>query len=91
MPEHHRAGAQVVVDELVPGDVPEVPSFGSFDIGRPEAGCMKLVPQNVALLFFNEAPHHFFPATQIDVVWFPDGPGGGRSEEKERYVSPRRN
>ena len=35
------------------------------------------------MLFFNEAPHRFFPATQIDVVWFPDGPGGDRFEEKE--------
>lgn len=33
-------------------------------------------PKNVGLLFFNERPHEFFPATQIDVVWFPDGPGG---------------
>ena len=30
-----------------------------------------------------ELPHRFFPATQIDVVWFPDGPGGDRFEEKE--------
>lgn len=40
-------------------------------------------PKNVGLLFFNEAPHRFFPATQIDVVFFPDGPGGDRFEEKE--------
>ena len=40
-------------------------------------------PKNVGLLFFNEAPHRFFPATQIDVVWFPDGAGGDRFEEKE--------
>ena len=40
-------------------------------------------PKNVGLLFFNEAPHRFFPTTQIDVVWFPDGPGGDRFEEKE--------
>ena len=31
----------------------------------------------------NEAPHRFFPATQIDVVWFPDGPGGDRFDKKE--------
>ena len=30
-------------------------------------------PKNVGLLFFNNRPHDFFPATQIDVVWFPDG------------------
>ena len=47
--------------------------------GRSEACC----PKNVGLLFFNEAPHRFFPATQIDVVWFPDGAGGDRFEEKE--------
>ena len=40
-------------------------------------------PKNVGLLFFNDRPHEFFPATQIDVVWFPDGPGGDRFEEKE--------
>jgi len=39
-------------------------------------------PKNVGLLFFTEEPHRFFPATQIDVVWFPDGAGGDRFEEK---------
>jgi len=39
-------------------------------------------PKNVGLLFFNDDPRGFFPATQIDVVWFPDGPGGDRFEEK---------
>jgi len=39
-------------------------------------------PKNVGLLFFNEVPHRFFPATQIDVVWFPEGAGGDRFEEK---------
>ena len=47
--------------------------------GPPEA----MFPKNVGLLFFNDRPHGFFPATQIDVVWFPDGPGGDRFEEKE--------
>ena len=42
-----------------------------------------LFPKNVGLLFFNDHPHEFFPATQIDVVWFPDGPGGDYFEEKE--------
>ena len=42
-----------------------------------------LFPKNVGLLFFNDRPHQFFPATQIDVVWFPDGPGGDYFEEKE--------
>jgi len=41
-----------------------------------------LFPKNVGLLFFNEEPQRFFPATQIDVVWFPEGPGGDRFEEK---------
>ena len=49
-------------------------------VGGPSEACF---PKNVGLLFFNEAPHRFFPATQIDVVWFPDGPGGDRFEEKE--------
>ena len=37
---------------------------------------------NVGLLFFNENPERFFPATQIDVVWFPEGAGGDVFEEK---------
>ena len=40
-------------------------------------------PQNVGLLFFHPHPEKFFPVTQIDVVWFPEGPGGDRFEEKE--------
>ena len=47
--------------------------------GPPEAP----MPKNVGLLFFNEAPQRFFPVTQIDVVYFPDGAGGDRFEEKE--------
>jgi len=46
--------------------------------GPPES----VFPKNVGLLFFNEQPDRFFPVTQIDVVWFPDGPGGDRFEEK---------
>ena len=65
----------------------EAPGLSMADLGRrmnlvggpPEA----MFPKNVGLLFFNERPHDFFPATQIDVVWFPDGPGGDRFEEKE--------
>jgi len=33
-------------------------------------------PLNVGLLFFNAEPRRFFPATQIDVVSFPEGAGG---------------
>ena len=40
-------------------------------------------PKNVGLMFFNGEPHCFFPATQIDVVWFPEGAGSDRFEEKE--------
>jgi ATP-dependent DNA helicase RecG len=39
-------------------------------------------PKNVGLLFFNETPERFFPYTQIDVVWFPEGAGGDRFDEK---------
>jgi ATP-dependent DNA helicase RecG len=39
-------------------------------------------PKNVGLLFFSETPERFFPASQIDVVWFPEGAGGERFEEK---------
>jgi len=41
-----------------------------------------VLPKNVGLLFFNEHPEHFFPATQIDIVWFPKGAGGNRFDEK---------
>lgn len=40
------------------------------------------LPQNVGLLFFHKHPERFFPVTQIDVVWFPEGAGGDRFEEK---------
>lgn len=40
------------------------------------------LPKNVGLLFFNDTPERFFPGVQIDVVWFPDGPGGDRFVEK---------
>lgn len=46
--------------------------------GTPEA----LFSKNVGLLFFNSHPSQFFPATQIDVVYFPDGAGGDSFEEK---------
>ena len=49
-------------------------------VGGPDEA---LFPKNVGLLFFNDRPHEFFPATQIDLVWFPDGPGGDYFEEKE--------
>ena len=39
-------------------------------------------PKNVGLMFFNEAPDQFFPYTQIDVVWFPEGASGDRFDEK---------
>ncbi|MFQ5568244.1 MAG: Fic family protein [Rhodothermales bacterium] len=39
-------------------------------------------PRNVGLLFFNDTPRRFFPVTQIDVVYFPEGAGGDQFEEK---------
>jgi ATP-dependent DNA helicase RecG len=39
-------------------------------------------PLNVGLMFFNPAPQTFFPQAQIDVVRFPDGPGGDTFTEK---------
>lgn len=46
--------------------------------GVPEA----LFPKNVGLLLFNSQPERFFPATQIDVVYFPQGVAGGVIQEK---------
>ena len=39
-------------------------------------------PLNIGLLFFHSEPHKFFPQAQIDIVDFPDGPGGDRFSEK---------
>lgn len=39
-------------------------------------------PKNVGLMFFNEQPDHFFPQAQIDVVYFPEGPGADSFTEK---------
>ena len=39
-------------------------------------------PRNVGLLFFSDEPTKFLPGTQIDVVIFPKGPGGGELIEK---------
>jgi ATP-dependent DNA helicase RecG len=41
-----------------------------------------LWPRNVGLLFFNDAPEHFFPQVQIDVVELPEGAGGDRIIER---------
>ena len=41
-----------------------------------------LCPKNVGLLFFTPDPTKYFPATQIDVVYFPNGAGGDSFEEK---------
>ncbi len=41
-----------------------------------------LKPKNVGLMFFNKNPDKFFPCTQIDIINFPDGPGGDRFFEK---------
>lgn len=39
-------------------------------------------PKNVALMFFNPNPHQYFPQTQIDVAYFPDGLGSDNFTEK---------
>lgn len=39
-------------------------------------------PLNVGLMCFHPEPWRWFPATQIDVVWFPQGPGGDQFTEK---------
>lgn len=35
-----------------------------------------------ACCFFNDTPERFFPGVQIDVLWFPEGAGGDRFDEK---------
>lgn len=39
-------------------------------------------PRNVGVLFFSDDPTKFLPGSQIDVVIFPKGPGGGELIEK---------
>jgi ATP-dependent DNA helicase RecG len=39
-------------------------------------------PRNVGVLFFTDEPRKLLPGTQIDVVIFPKGPGGGELVEK---------
>ena len=41
-----------------------------------------VLPRNVGLMFFHPEPERFFPQAQIDVVQFPDGPGGDTLIEK---------
>ena len=49
-------------------------------VGGPEEAPF---PLNVGLMMFNPEPWRFFPAMQIDVVWFPkEGPGGNKFSEK---------
>lgn len=47
-------------------------------VGGPKEAAF---PKNVGLMFFNEHPDKYFPTTQIDVVWFPEGAGGDKFEE----------
>lgn len=44
-------------------------------------------PKNVGLLFFNENPTRFFPATQIDIVHFPQGADADQFSEKT-FIGP---
>jgi ATP-dependent DNA helicase RecG len=39
-------------------------------------------PRNVGVLFFHDEPRRFLPGAQLDVVIFPDGPGGDVLIEK---------
>lgn len=39
-------------------------------------------PRNVGILFFSDEPKKYLPGSQIDVVMFPKGPGGGEIIEK---------
>ena len=41
-----------------------------------------VLPRNVGLMFFHPEPERFFSQAQIDVVQFPDGPGGDTLIEK---------
>ena len=94
---NQQASADAILPRLVEAFLREVGSDLADDVESvtPEAlgrqmnivgGPSEAVfPKNVGLLFFNDDPRTFFPATQVDVVWFPDGPGGDRFDEKTFY------
>jgi ATP-dependent DNA helicase RecG len=42
----------------------------------------RLIPRNIALLFFNEHPENFFPCAKIEIAQFRDDSGGDLIEEK---------
>jgi ATP-dependent DNA helicase RecG len=46
--------------------------------GPPESP----MPLNCGLLFFSPKPENWFPGTRIDIVQFPNGPGGGGITER---------
>jgi ATP-dependent DNA helicase RecG len=98
VPFDDRVNQSAAVDDLSHGlmaeflaEIGSALAAGAGDLSVEELGRqMKVVsgpdeaplPQNVGLLFFTEAPERYFPVTQIDVVWFPEGAGGDRFEEK---------
>ncbi|WP_081604598.1 ATP-binding protein [Nafulsella turpanensis] len=45
-------------------------------------------PRNVALMMFNERPDKFFPATWVDVVYFPKGEGNPEFTEFPKITGP---
>lgn len=45
-------------------------------------------PRNVALMMFNEYPEKFFPATWVDVVYFPNGEGNPEFTEFPKVTGP---
>ncbi len=63
-----------------------VDSLNQENIGRHmrivDGPAEEPLPINVGLLFFNSEAWRFFPVTQIDVVWFPEGAGGNNFTEK---------
>ncbi|WP_276499873.1 RNA-binding domain-containing protein [Pontibacter litorisediminis] len=45
-------------------------------------------PRNVALMMFNEHPEKFFPASWVDVVYFPKGEGHSEFTEFPKITGP---
>lgn len=45
-------------------------------------------PRNVALMMYNEHPERFFPATLVDVVYFPEGGGHTEFTKFSRITGP---
>ena len=79
------------LDEVGSGLATEAGRLTTLELARQmqlvEGPDEAVFPRNIGLMLFSDDPRRFFPCAQIDVVWFPDGPGGDTFTEKT-FVGP---